>query len=85
MATIQMVRCPNCGSLAERLYHSVLAQVQTQCEACDYLMVLSTLSGNVIEAYSPGTSFESVHKHMKKSNFSASPSTRIDLRLVPRI
>jgi rubredoxin len=65
MATIQTVRCPNCGSLAERHYHAVLAQVQTQCDACDYLMVVSTLSGNVIEAHSPGTSFESIHKHMK--------------------
>lgn len=64
MAIIQTVRCPNCGSLAERTYHTVLAQVQTECHSCDYLLVVSTLNGQVIEAHAPGTSFESIQKYM---------------------
>jgi hypothetical protein len=66
MATIQTVRCPNCGCLAERHYLHVLAQVQTQCDACDYFMLVSTLSGKVLEAHAPGTSPESIHKHIKQ-------------------
>ncbi|MDX1977476.1 MAG: hypothetical protein SFT94_07360 [Pseudanabaenaceae cyanobacterium bins.68] len=67
MAIIQTVRCPNCGSLAERTYHAVLAQVQTECHSCDYLMVVSTLNGQVIEAHSPGISLESIQKYMTSS------------------
>jgi hypothetical protein len=54
MAMIQTVRCPNCGSLAERYHHALLAQVKTQCDACDYLMVTCTRSSRVIESYAPG-------------------------------
>lgn len=60
MAIIEAVRCPNCGSLAERHHLSFLAQVKTECNRCDYLMVTCTRSGRVIEAYAPGLSFESV-------------------------
>jgi DNA-directed RNA polymerase subunit RPC12/RpoP len=61
----QTVRCPNCGSEAERHYfvsedvayapcpsHHV---IQTECPACDYLMVMCSRNGNVVEAYAPGT------------------------------
>jgi hypothetical protein len=60
MSIIEAVRCPNCGSLAERHHLSFLAQVKTECNRCDYLMVTCTRSGRVIEAYAPGISFESV-------------------------
>lgn len=50
----QLVRCPNCGSYAEReqiLNHHI---VQTQCPACDYLMITCSKTNKVIEAYAPG-------------------------------
>ncbi|MBW4602564.1 MAG: replication restart DNA helicase PriA [Calothrix sp. FI2-JRJ7] len=54
MQIIQKVRCPNCGSEGER--HYILeSQIQrTQCPACDYLMIMCTHTGRVIEAYAPG-------------------------------
>lgn len=60
MAIIESVRCPNCGSLAERHHLAFLAQVKTECNRCDYLMVTCTRSGRVIEAYAPGLAFESL-------------------------
>lgn len=52
MVTKQIVRCPNCGSLSERIYSA--EQTRTQCRACDYLMVTCSRTGKVIEAYAPG-------------------------------
>jgi hypothetical protein len=60
MAIIEAVRCPNCGSWAERHHLSFLAQVKTECDRCDYLMVTCTRSGRVVEAYAPGVPFETV-------------------------
>ena len=53
MQTRQIVRCPNCGSHAERNF---LANhiTQTQCAVCDYLMVNCSRTGKVVEAYAPG-------------------------------
>lgn len=51
---IESIRCPNCGSIAERHHLSYLAQVKTQCEKCDYLLVMCTRSGHVLESYAPG-------------------------------
>jgi phage FluMu protein Com len=51
---IESIRCSNCGSIAERHHLAYLAQVKTQCEACDYLLVMCTRSGHVIESYAPG-------------------------------
>jgi len=51
---IESIRCPNCGAIAERHHLSYLAQVKTQCEACDYLLVMCTRSGHVLESYAPG-------------------------------
>ena len=62
MQTVQIVRCPNCGSFAERRLlsdHQVPAGeqvIQTACPSCDYLMVMSLPTGRVIEAYAPGRS-----------------------------
>jgi predicted RNA-binding Zn-ribbon protein involved in translation (DUF1610 family) len=64
MQTVQIVRCPNCGSLAERrLWCDRLPLsgsqgsghqlVQTECPVCDYLMVMCCQTGRVIEAYVP--------------------------------
>jgi phage FluMu protein Com len=58
MSIIQAVRCPNCGKFAERLYLPLLAQVQTQCGSCDYLMISCTRTGRVLEAYSPGLNYK---------------------------
>ncbi len=51
---IESIRCPNCGEIAERHHLSYLGQVKTQCEECDYLLVMCTRSGHVLEAYAPG-------------------------------
>ncbi|MGJ3251772.1 MAG: replication restart DNA helicase PriA [Elainellaceae cyanobacterium] len=48
------VRCPNCGSFAERRYIADRHLTQTQCPACDYLMVTCSKTGSVVEAYAPG-------------------------------
>ena len=64
MQTTQVVRCPNCGSFAER-HHFTSAQPtyqkcpdqqvsQTECQACDYLLVMCSINGQVIEGHSPG-------------------------------
>lgn len=54
MKMIQVIRCPNCGSEAER-HHLLSSQlVRTQCSSCDYLMVNCSRTGRVIEAYAPG-------------------------------
>jgi len=54
MATIQTVRCPNCGSLAERHHLPLLSQIKTQCDVCDYLLVTIDRTGKVVESYAPG-------------------------------
>jgi len=54
MQIIQKIRCPNCGSEAERHYISSSDISRTQCPSCDYLMVMCVRTGRVIEAYAPG-------------------------------
>ncbi|MGB3509551.1 MAG: replication restart DNA helicase PriA [Microcoleaceae cyanobacterium] len=46
------IRCSNCGSYGERIYHENLTH--TECPACDYLMITRTSTGEVVEAYAPG-------------------------------
>jgi predicted RNA-binding Zn-ribbon protein involved in translation (DUF1610 family) len=56
MQMVQKIRCPNCGSHAER-YHLPSDQLtRTQCPSCDYLMITCSRTGRVIEAYAPGIS-----------------------------
>lgn len=50
--TLEIVRCPNCGSLAERYYS--FTQQKLQCDHCDYLVITCAQTGRVIEAYAPG-------------------------------
>ena len=60
MATIQWVRCSNCGDFAERQLLSDRQAngcdyiVQTACAARDYLMIMGFPAGRVLEAYAPG-------------------------------
>lgn len=49
------IPCPNCGSPAIRLHFSQSSLQETSCETCDYLLVSCEKTGNVIEAYAPGT------------------------------
>ena len=57
---VQTVRCPTCGSLAERRLLSSgqtlvgKYRIQTACPNCDYLLISDSLTGRVIEAYFPG-------------------------------
>ncbi len=57
MRTFQTVRCPNCGSFAERDHLAADQHVRTQCPTCDYLMVTCSRTGRVVEAYAPGIAF----------------------------
>ncbi len=50
----QEIRCPNCGSHAERHYVSSRQITQTQCPMCDYLMVTCSQTGKVVETYTTG-------------------------------
>lgn len=54
MQSIQSIRCPNCGSPAERHHLTQNHLTRTQCPACDYLMITCANTGKVIEAYAPG-------------------------------
>lgn len=63
MHTLIEIRCPNCGSLAQRLFSNRLSigykcprlQVtQTECPTCDYLITTCSQNGAVLEAYAPG-------------------------------
>ena len=54
----QNIRCPNCGSEAERYYILNSQLTRTQCLRCDYLMVMCSRTGKVIEAYAPGVYFQ---------------------------
>ena len=54
MQIVQKIRCPNCGSEGERHYLSSSQMIRTQCPTCDYLMVMCSQTGKVIEAYAPG-------------------------------
>ena len=70
MATTQIVRCPNCGCLAQRDFiaqSEVSASVarkcsadsfiiRTTCHQCDYLMTQCPRSNTVLEAHAPGVS-----------------------------
>lgn len=50
----QMIYCPNCGSEARRDFIASRQIIQTQCPACDYLMITCAQTHRVIEAYAPG-------------------------------
>jgi len=50
----QTIRCPNCGSHAERHYLESNKLTRTQCSICDYLMITCSVTGKVVEAYAPG-------------------------------
>lgn len=54
MQLVQTVRCPNCGSHAERIHISPGQLLRTQCSGCDYLMITCSQTGRVIEAHAPG-------------------------------
>jgi predicted RNA-binding Zn-ribbon protein involved in translation (DUF1610 family) len=51
--TLHLVRCPNCGSIAERsmIEHKLL---KTECHSCDYLLISCKTTGKVVESYAPG-------------------------------
>lgn len=50
---IQDINCPNCGRKAERHYLNSQKITRTQCSHCDYLMIVSQVTGKVLEAYAP--------------------------------
>ncbi|MEM7579626.1 MAG: hypothetical protein AAF316_07180 [Cyanobacteria bacterium P01_A01_bin.80] len=60
MQRTQIIRCPNCGSVATRHFSNDQQGtgeiIHTECPVCDYLMVMHSLDGTVVEAYAPGIS-----------------------------
>ncbi len=78
---IQKIRCPNCGSKAVRRYFTSNEAayrncpnkqvIYTECPVCDYLMVMCSLSGSVLEAQFSGTSCVS-----RNSDFELSQSNQ---------
>ena len=58
------VPCSNCGGSATRNYftskesrYNACPQnqiIQVECADCDYLMVMCSVNGNIVEAYSSG-------------------------------
>jgi len=64
MRTHLDIRCPNCGSLAQRHLFDEGESIcqscpdqqvsQTECPSCDYLLVMCWKNGKVLEAYAPG-------------------------------
>lgn len=68
MPIMQTVRCPNCGSLAERHHLTLVSQVKTECQACDYLMITCVRTGRVIEAYAPGLQASRLIANQSKEN-----------------
>ena len=53
-STCQRVHCPTCGCNAERYHLEDERLIRTQCPRCDYLMIMCSQTGKVIEAYAPG-------------------------------
>lgn len=80
------VRCSNCGSLAIRSHYNSKGTkytnsqqnrvIQTECPTCDYLMVMCSSSGNVIEAHSSSTS-AMTRKDKKHNSHPAIPIVNI--------
>lgn len=66
MALIEMIRCPNCGSHAERHHLHLAGQVKTECDVCDYLLILDTKSGQVVEFQAPGNDADYLHMRKKR-------------------
>ena len=56
MYTITKIRCPNCGSFAQRKTLKTKDLSETSCQICDYFLLCSRDRGVVVEAYAPGIS-----------------------------
>jgi ribosomal protein S27AE len=68
MSVIQQVRCPNCGSFAERHHLLEGGLTRTQCGDCDYLLVMCSQTNRVIESYAPGISGERLLRNHVQCN-----------------
>lgn len=90
MSKIQIVRCPNCGSCANRHFvndeqstnnrYSTQEIIRTECSTCDYLMVMRSVDGSVIEAYAPGISIGLSQRLVVKSSVESAEVTDISTR-----
>ena len=75
----QIVRCPNCGSEALRRHFSSEEAayrpcpshqvIQTECDSCDYLMVMCSRNGAVVEAQFPGTAGAAGRRSFSQNRF----------------
>ena len=79
MQIIQKIRCPNCGSDAAVRHHLLSNHLtRTECPSCDYLMVMCSHTGKVIEAYAPGidpTAMASLPEVVRKPHSLPSPGS----------
>ena len=77
MSKSQIIRCPNCGNSARRYFFTSQDPsykscpnnqvMQTECAACDYLMVMCTRNANIVEAHAPGTIVSNSSKQLVSS------------------
>ena len=77
------IPCPNCGGTANRRYftsHEAIYNscqgnyiIQTECPVCDYLLVMCSLNGSVIEAYPSSTSAKMRNIHHLTSSLEDRP------------
>lgn len=67
MNKLQIIRCPNCGDLAERTHCTQSRIRRTSCGTCDYLLIQCLDTARVIEAYAPGITVDSVAPQLRMS------------------
>lgn len=66
MSLIELIRCSNCGCHAERHHLALAGHLRTECDTCDYLLILDTKSGQVVEFQAPGTDVDYLHMRKKR-------------------
>ncbi|AFZ37718.1 hypothetical protein Sta7437_4245 [Stanieria cyanosphaera PCC 7437] len=67
MNKLQIIRCPNCGDLAERSHCTQSRIRRTSCGSCDYLLIQCLDTARVIEAYAPGITADFSASRLKMS------------------
>ena len=75
MKTQQIVRCPNCGSMAQRYFwidrpiHEKCFRdnclTRIECLTCDYFLMTHSQTGKVIESYAPGIPIECDRRYLQ--------------------
>lgn len=67
MKKLEIIRCPNCGDLAERSHCTQSRIRRISCSTCDYLLIQCLDTARVIEAYAPGITADSGAPQLRMS------------------